>query len=86
MERIFLSRKNLLALLSKLDRVKAGDHSFCTIIKKDNQHPTMPQSMTECQITAVEDEDYYVDRQAGEVFPADVQTEVGKTNIHQEFY
>lgn len=86
MERIFLSRKNLQALLSKLDRVKAGDHSFCTIIKRDNQHPTMAQSMDECQVTAVENEDYYIDREAGAVFSADAEAANRKAEVNSGVY
>ena len=41
-ERVDLSRRNLLALLSKLDRVKAGETSACTIVKHDDQHPKHP--------------------------------------------
>lgn len=75
-ERVFLSRRNLLALLSKLDRVKAGQHSACTLEKCDNVHPKYPQTMPSIVVTAVEDEDYYVDRSAGALHPADEVTDV----------
>jgi hypothetical protein len=71
MEQIFLSRRNLLALLSKLDRQKAGDSTFCTIIKRDNLHPIYSQTIPEIAITAVEDEDYYIDRDPGIIHPSD---------------
>ena len=71
-ERVFLSRRNLLALLSKLDRVKAGEHSYCTLEKNDTQHQKYPQTMPSIVVTAVEDEDYYTDRGAGEIFSADI--------------
>jgi hypothetical protein len=71
MPKVFLSRRNLLVLLSKLDRVKAGESSACTIIKRDNAHSKYPQTMEEIEITAVEDEDYYAERMAGLMHPAD---------------
>lgn len=71
MSKVYLSRRNLLTLLSKLDRVKSGEHSECTIIKRDNTHPTHPQTMKEIYVVAVEDDDYYVDRCAGIVLECD---------------
>lgn len=73
MNRVYLSRRNLLALLSKLDRQTDGEETQCTIIKRDNQHPVYPQSMAEIVVIAVEDEDYYVDRPAGEIHSKDVK-------------
>jgi hypothetical protein len=75
MEQVYLSRKNLLTLLSKLDRVKSGDLSACTLIKSDNQHPKYSQTMKDILVTAVEDEDYYTDRSAGDVHPLDSKIE-----------
>lgn len=63
--RVFLSRRNLLTLLAKLDGVKAGRPSSCTIIKQDMVHPTMPQTHRRMEIIAVEDEAYYIDRGPG---------------------
>jgi hypothetical protein len=68
---VYLTRRNLLTLLSKLDRVASGEQSTCTIIKKDNKHPTFPQTMPQLVITAIEDGEYYTDREAGDVLPAD---------------
>jgi hypothetical protein len=73
MDQIYLSRRNLETLLNKLDRVKRGEPSACTIVKCDNVHPTMPQTMAECAVTAVEDADYYIDRTAGTMWPGDDQ-------------
>jgi hypothetical protein len=70
-ERIFLTRRNLLTLLSKLDRAQQGEHTNRTLIKSDDQHPTMPQTMQVCFVVAVEDEDYYKDRPPGGVHPKD---------------
>jgi hypothetical protein len=71
MQQVYLSRRNLLTLLSKLDRVALhGDSSACTIIKQDTVHPVYPCSDV-IAVTAVEDKDYYTDRMAGPMHPAD---------------
>lgn len=70
MQQVYLSRRNLLTLLSKLDRKQAGEGTFCTITKTDTTHPMYPCS-EEIVVTAVEDSDYYSDRIPGEVHPAD---------------
>jgi hypothetical protein len=70
MEHVYLTRRNLLTLISKLDRVKAGEESACTIVKTDTAHPKYPCSDS-IVVMAVEDEDYYTDREAGSVHPAD---------------
>lgn len=72
MERIYLSRRNLLTLLSKLDRQSAGDSTQCTIIKNDSANGPYSQTMDQIAVTAVEDKDYYLDRAAGEVHSADI--------------
>ena len=65
---VFLTRRNLLTLLEKLDHVKSGGASQCTIVKSDTVHPTHPiVGADNVRITAVEDEDYYTDRTAGDV-------------------
>ena len=73
---VYLSRRNLLALLSKLDRVATGDFSNRTLIKHDSQHPIYPQSEPSITVIAVEDSDYYIDREPGEILPADVHKHV----------
>lgn len=70
MEKVYLTRRNLLTLLSKLDRVKEGGESKCTIIKQDTVHSKYPASNV-IEVTAVEDDDYYGDREAGPVLPLD---------------
>lgn len=64
---VYLSRRNLLVLLSKLDRKAAGEDTRCTIEKCDNVHPIYPQTMKTIDIIAVEDADYYITRQPGQV-------------------
>lgn len=71
MEHIFLSRRNLLTLLSKLDRRQAGELTHCEIIKRDREHKTFPQSMDSIRVIAVEDAKYYTDRDPGVVHPRD---------------
>ena len=64
MEQIYLSRRNLLTLLAKLDRTAFGEPSQCTLIKRDLEHPDYPATVP-ARITAVEDADYYTDRLPG---------------------
>lgn len=73
---VYLSRRNLLTLLNKLDANKDEPNvSKCTLIKSDNLHPKYPQSHPMIAVTAVEDEDYYTDRRPGptRVFPVQGQ-------------
>ncbi len=70
--KLYLTRRNLLSLLSKLDRKKAGEFTACSILKQDPEHPKYPQTMEACEVTAVEDQDYYDEgRPAGYVHPPD---------------
>ena len=70
MVQIYLSRRNLEALLSKLDRKKAGDETKCTLIKSDTKHPEFPCGDV-ARITAVENDVYYAHRSPGPVDPRD---------------
>lgn len=70
-ERVYLTRRNLLTLLSKLDRQAAGDVTMCTIVKYDNVHSKYPQTMDAIEVVAVEDADYYTDRDPGGMHPLD---------------
>lgn len=71
--KIYLSRRNLLVLLSKLDRKAAGEETACAIIKHKNalNPEQFQQSMDMCFVTAVEDDEYYAEREAGIMHPAD---------------
>ena len=60
-----------MTLLSKLDRVVAGEVSARAIIKSDSVHPQYPQTMPEIRIQALEDHEYYTDRDAGPIHPRD---------------
>lgn len=70
MNQIYLTRRNLLTLLSKLDRQAAGETTACTIIKHDTVHPKFPIQEAVI-VTAIEDEEYYEDREPGDVHFAD---------------
>jgi hypothetical protein len=69
--RVYLSRRNLLVLLSKLDRRAAGEETAGTIIKRDNAHAKYPQTMKQIEVIAVEDVEYYTTREAGMMHPSD---------------
>lgn len=67
MRHLVLSRRNLLTLLSKLDRVRQGEYSECSIVKFDGGPPVY--------VIAQEDEVVYAGRQPGAVHPKDVPRE-----------
>ena len=69
--RVYLSRRNLLTLLSKLDRKAAGQDTKCTLVKRDTQHPVFPQTMKAIEVVAVEDQAYYTLRPPGSVCDLD---------------
>lgn len=71
MDKVYLSRRNLLTLLSKLDRKLIGEDTGCCVIKYDNIHPFYAQSMSEIAVFALEDEEYYTHRLPGSVHPKD---------------
>lgn len=51
MNKVYLSNRNLLTLLSKLKREKLGENTFGTIIKRDTTHKVYPQTMCECRVS-----------------------------------
>ena len=70
MQHLYLSRRNLLILLSKLDRQAAGELTMCAIIKCQNLDDPFIQTMNAVTVHAVADEVYYT-RAPGEMNPAD---------------
>lgn len=68
---VYLSRRNLLTLLAKLDRAAQGGDTACAIIKSDNAHAKYPQTMKSLMVCAVEDDEYYgtAQRNPGEIHP-----------------
>ena len=69
--KVYLSRLNLITLLSKLDRRKAGEVTAAMLIKNDNQHSKFNQSHPSIVVCAIEDEEYYIDRIPGEIYSKD---------------
>ena len=85
-ETLYLTRRNIVSLLSKLQRRENGEETKCSIIKNDTQHRKYPCSSKilviaffhECVspssstlIYPVENSEYYTDRAPGAVYPAD---------------
>lgn len=66
MQKCYLSRRNLLSLLEKLDNPSSAK----TLVKNDTEHPNYPCS-DRIMVIAVEDEDYYDDREPGKVLRND---------------
>ncbi|TCS36282.1 hypothetical protein EDC30_10799 [Paucimonas lemoignei] len=60
MEKLYLSARDIVNLMTKLDRVRAGEVSACTIIKNDTGHPVYPPSLRRIAVVAVEGEDRYM--------------------------
>ena len=60
MEKLYLSQRNLTALLEKLDAVRRGEASACTIIKNDTAHPVYPQTLRRISVIAVEEQNRYM--------------------------
>jgi hypothetical protein len=70
MQTVYLTRRNLLTLLSKLDRAAKGEPTQCTLVKRDTLHPNYPCTDI-IEVKAIEDEVYYTDRFPGRVNPLD---------------
>ena len=66
MQLVYLTRRNLLTLLNKLDHVRDGGESTCGIVKQDTKHKKYPCSDV-IVVQALEDEEYYTDRAPGPV-------------------
>jgi hypothetical protein len=73
MKQVVLSRRNLEVLLSKLDRVKAGEYSACAIIKHNNPDDGENATSETTMVRAVEDEVLYAKRPAGYMLEQDVK-------------
>lgn len=72
MQTIYLSRRNLESLLSKLDRKVAGEDTACAIIKYQQPDSVkFKQSTKAVTVIAVDDEEYYTaqERPAGLMHP-----------------
>ena len=68
---IYLSKRNLLALLSKLDRLENGDETACAIVKYANPSDPYCNTIDQVVVTAVADEEFYANREPGVMHPLD---------------
>jgi hypothetical protein len=68
---IYLSRRNLLALLSKLDRLENGDATACAIVKYANPTDPYCNTIDQVLVIAVPDDEFYANRSPGAMHPAD---------------
>ena len=73
MKALYLSKRNLLTLLSKLERLENGEQTACSLVKHRNPVGKYIQSDEAVLIMAVSDDEYYSDqkRSAGVVHPLD---------------
>jgi hypothetical protein len=83
-QKIYLSRRNLVSLLAKLDADAAGIDTACTIVKYQQPGAAYRQTMKEIAVIAVQDEEYYgaQARPAGEMHPREeVQLDKPSTGV-----
>ena len=72
--KLYLSKRNLLTLLSKLERYETGQETNCAIIKYSTHldpYCLDLQGETDIMVIAIPDEKYYTTRDPGEVHPLD---------------
>ena len=73
---VYLSKRNLLTLLSKLERFEKGEETKCAIIKRAvTLDPYCMRGIDSCMIVAIPDEKYYVGRKPGAMDPRDTPNE-----------
>ena len=82
-ERIYLSKRNLLTLLSKLERFEQGDETACAIVKYANPTDPYCNTMDDVMVIAVPDEKFYTNRVPGAMHPAD-EAKINASNISIE--
>ena len=68
---IYLSRRNLLVLLSKLDRLENGDETACAIVKSANPTDPYCNTIDQVMVIAIPDEKFYTNRSPGAMHPLD---------------
>jgi hypothetical protein len=68
---LYLSRRNLLTLLSKLDRLEAGDETACAIVKSANPSDPYCNTMDQVTVIAIPDDRFYTNRLPGAMHPLD---------------
>ena len=82
-ERIYLSKRNLLTLLSKLERFDQGDETKCAIVKHSNPFDPYCNTMDEIMVVAVPDDKFYTNRTPGEMHPLD-EAKINASDISTE--
>ena len=76
--KIYLSKRNLQVLLSKVERYERGEETLCTITKyKNRQDPYCMEigDEEEVDVIAIPDAKYYVGREAGPMHEKDTPHE-----------
>lgn len=70
---VYLSKRNLLTLLSKLERQEQGHTTQCTLVKYQASGVEYQQTMDSINVIAVADDVYYASQQRspGIVHPLD---------------
>lgn len=68
---IYLSKRNLLTLLSKLDRQATGDATACAIVKSANSADPYCNTIDQVVVVAVADDEFYANRSPGVMHPLD---------------
>jgi hypothetical protein len=70
---VYLTKRNLLTLLSKLERAERGEATRCTLNKNQQPSDKYRQTMKTIDVVAVADDEYYSAQQRapGEVHPLD---------------
>jgi hypothetical protein len=71
MNTVYLSKRNLLTLLSKLERLEKGDDTACAIIKYANSTDPYCNTIKEIKVVAIPDEKFYTNRDPGTMHPLD---------------
>lgn len=73
MKTLYLSKRNLLTLLSKIERFENGQETACSLVKYRNDKGPYVQTDDAVLVIAVPDKFYYEsqDRIAGDVHPLD---------------
>jgi len=70
-DRIYLSKRNLLTLLSKLERLEHGDETACAIVKYSNPTDLYCNTIDQVIVVAIPDEMFYTNREPGIMHPLD---------------
>ena len=80
MTTVYLSKRNLLTLLSKLERQERGEETACAIVKYANPTDPYCNTIKEITVIAVPDEKFYTNRAPGAMHHLD-ETNIMQYNI-----